>query len=385
MHVEHIQFRQFRNIRDEYVELHSGLNVFQGPNGQGKTNFVEGVYLLSHGRSFRTSENSALVQHGENQRTRIVAKLVKQALNHELDFQIVAGKKKIKANGKSVSGAYLRKNFPTVLFSPESLLIIKQSPQHRRSLVDDLALGVLPSFAQVYEDCGRLLKQKNAFLREVKTDKTGDSRETQRLFNSLTDLFFAKGARLVVQRLKVMKAILPFLQKEFAAIMGDSLVELEMDYLISGKSALEMSEEQIINALYKRWAELSQSEKALGQTLVGPHKHDVQFRFNGQEARLFCSQGQQRAIILAFKMAHIGLHCAAHGMYPMLLLDDVLSELDKIKQERFLEALIQTQSQILMTATDASKVPTGMSHDIYNVNVGTFTKVQQRKLGEMSV
>jgi len=380
MKIGQLQLRRFRNIQEQSLALQPGLNIFQGPNGQGKTNLVEAVYLLSHGKSFRTNDNSALVLHGEKVGTFLQAEILKKGLKNNLQFRIQSGKKQAKVNDKTVSGAFLRKTFPSVLFSPESLLIVKQSPLYRRNLIDDLAMSVQSGFAQVYEDCSRLLKQKNALLKQIRSGSM-DKSEGHRVFHNVTDLFFTKGARLTTYRLEVIKKIGPLLTQEFSRIMGDSMVELSIDYLMSSASALDCSEAQIINAMYKRWEDLAPQEVLLGTALVGPHKHDVQFHFNGQQARLFCSQGQQRAIILAFKMAHIGLHWAAHAMYPILLLDDVLSELDQFKQTRFLESLMETESQILMTATDASLIPKRAQSTVFNVALGTFSKTVEQHSG----
>ena len=265
------------------------------------------------------------------------------------------------------------------------MVVKDSSPQNRRDLVDDLGHR---DFSKIFYKflkkpksfCGK----KNALLKQIR-DGNIDKSNGHRLFHSITDLFFAKSARMVSHRLEVMEILGPRLQEEFSAIMGDSLVEIDMDYLISGESAVGKSAEEVVNAMYKRWQELKTQECQLGQSLVGPHKHDVQFLFNGQEARIFCSQGQQRAIILAFKIAHIRLHCSAHGIYPMLLLDDVLSELDRKKQDRFLEYLLSTESQILLTTTDASRIPSRAVGSVFDVNVGTFAKREDSLTGGVIV
>ena len=373
MKLQQIELRQFRNIQHQSLSLQSGLNVFRGANGQGKTNLIEAIYLLTHGRSFRTNDNSALVQHGDYQGTSLTATIEKKGLSHDLAVKILAGRKKTSCHQKAISSAQLKKNFPSVLFSPESLLVVKESAQHRRALVDDLALAIFPSYSQFFDDCRKLLKQKNALLKQIR-DGIIDRDKGHRLFHNVTELFFKKSAKVIHRRIQLIREILPIFQEEFSAIMGDSLLEIEMNYLISGQSALGMNEEEVLNALYNRFEQLKSKEYQLGISLIGPHKHDVQFIFNGQEARIFCSQGQQRAIILAFKMAHIRLHYAAHGVYPVLLLDDVLSELDRQKQDRFLDYLMATGSQIFLTTTDASTIPRNVEPSIYEVSVGQFIK-----------
>jgi DNA replication and repair protein RecF len=129
-------------------------------------------------------------------------------------------------------------------------------------------------------------------------------------------------------------------------------VEISVDYLISGASAREFSRQQIYNALSIRLKELGAREIDVGHSLVGPHKHDVVFLYNGEDSRFFCSQGQQRALILSFKMAQIVYHYTVYQSSPILLLDDVLSELDHLKRANLVEFLKRVQSQIFITTTD---------------------------------
>ena len=379
-----IELRQFRNIQQQKLIFHKGLNIFRGANGQGKTNLVEAIYLLTHGKSFRTSDNTALVQNGDYQGTRINGQIEKKGLCNDLVVKVASGRKQTLLNNKGASSSRLKNLFPTVLFSPESLMVVKESAQHRRTLIDDLALGLFPNYSRVFDEYRKLLRQKNALLKQIR-DKSIDREKGHRLFHNITELFFVKSAEVIRQRLRAIEQMTPLFQSEFAEIMGDSMVEIEMDYVISGRSALGINFDEILNALYKRWGELKESECQLGQSLVGPHKHEVQFVFNGQNARIFCSQGQQRAIILAFKMAHIRLHYTAHGIYPMLLLDDVLSELDLEKQDRFLEYLMATDSQIFLTTTDAAKIPLVAESSLFDVSVGRFFKSEGRQRGELSV
>jgi DNA replication and repair protein RecF len=132
----------------------------------------------------------------------------------------------------------------------------------------------------------------------------------------------------------------------------EGLGDISVDYLISGESALNWSDSQVFDALKKRHQSLALQEVAYGGSLVGPHKHDIKFLFNGNDSRFYCSQGQQRALILALKIAQIVYHHQVHKTYPILLLDDVLSELDMKKRMRLMKFLEQVSAQILITSTD---------------------------------
>lgn len=384
MKLEKIHLRQFRNIKDQDITFHPGLNVLRGQNGQGKTNLIESIFLLTHGKSFRTSDLNSLIHKGDYQGFHIQTQLTRKGLSHSVSMQVQQNRKKLLHNEKSISAPFLNKTFPSVLFSPESLMIVKDSAQKRRDLIDDLCVGIYPSFAKLESEVKRLHKQKNTLLKQLK-DKNQLDKKDQSLLESITHLFFIKSAQLTIYRLKAIEEIRPLLLEEFLNIMDDHYGDISVNYVISGESIREYSEELILNAMYKRWSELRLREVSLGLSLVGPHKHDVQFNFNDQDARFYCSQGQQRAIILAFKMAHIRLHYAAHEVFPILLLDDVLSELDHGKQKRFMSYLMRTQSQIFLTTTDATEIPSIAEKSVFEVSEGVFKEGERVNTGGLSV
>ncbi|MCJ8275278.1 MAG: DNA replication and repair protein RecF [Bdellovibrionales bacterium] len=371
MILERLGLRQFRNIKEQSLVFHKGLNVLRGENGQGKTNLVESIHLLTHGKSFRTNDLETMIHRGDFQGFYLNAQFEKSQLSHEVQLQVTRNKKKLIHNSKGISTSFLRKNFPSVLFSPESLMIVKDSAQKRRELIDDFCVSYFPGFAKLMAEVKKLHRQKNVLLKQVR-DEQIDLKEGNQLVESLTQLFLQKSAQLCFLRVKAIKEIRPVLLQEFLNIMDDHYGDISVNYLASGDSVLEFTEEQLLNAMYKRWEELKTREVAVGLCLVGPHKHDVQFNFNDHDARFYCSQGQQRAIILAFKMAHIRLHYAAHKVFPILLLDDVLSELDQGKQKRFLNYLMRTDSQIFLTTTDATAIPEIGERTIFEVNDGLF-------------
>ena len=222
----------------------------------------------------------------------------------------------------------------------------------------------------------RYLRQKNTLLKKIR-DKEIEEKSGQRLNVSLTQQLFEQGAALTRYRLQAIDEMEPLLLKEFFQIMDEHYANISLKYSISGVSVRSLSEQELLNAMYKRWEELKEREVATGLCLVGPHKHDIHFNFNDQDARFFCSQGQQRAIILAFKMAQTRLHYKAHKVFPLLLLDDVLSELDKEKQTRFVKYLLSTEAQIFLTTTDATAIPAIARGSVFNVEEGVFTKGQR--------
>src|SRR6185312_16818402 len=159
---------------------------------------------------------------------------------------------------------------------------------------------------------------------------------------------------LTWQRLEALRAILEDLNQAMNSISKNQNVDISVEYVISGENALKMSYSDVENSLQKRVLELSDAELASGSSLVGPQKHDIVFLYDQNDSRFYCSQGQQRALILSFKMAQIVYHRRVHGTYPALLLDDVLSELDPARRSSLVKFLKDIPAQIFLTTTDLS-------------------------------
>jgi DNA replication and repair protein RecF len=384
MKFERLSVRQFRNIESQVLDLNPGLNVFRGQNGQGKTNLVESIYLLTHGKSFRTTRWDDLVNKNDFQGFYIQALVEKKGLQNKIELKCLNNRKSLKMNDQALSAPRLRQAFPSLLFSPESLLVVKDSAQKRRELIDDLCLSLFPQFAQLFADVRKVLKQKNTLLKKIKDEQISNS-EGIKINESLTQILFEKGSLLTHFRIRAIEEIEPYLLQEFLQIMDEHYGNISINYFVSGHKMRGVSREELLNAMYKRWEELKSRELASGLCLVGPHKHDIQFDFNGQEARFFCSQGQQRAIILAFKMAQTRLHYRAHNEFPILLLDDVLSELDREKQMRFVNYLLSTRAQIFLTTTDATSIPQVASRSVFEVRNGVFGESDRLLTGGLSV
>lgn len=384
MKFSRLSLRQFRNIESQSLSLNPGLNVFRGQNGQGKTNLVEALYLLTHGKSFRTNRWEDLVNKNNPAGFFIEALIEKGELKNRIEMKALHGKRTLKINNQPMSSVKLKQNFPSLLFSPESLLIVKDAAQKRRDLIDDLCISLIPQFTKVLGEFRKALRQKNGLLKKIK-DGQIELKEGSKINQSITQILFEKGSWITHSRLQAVEEIEPYLLQEFLEIMDEHYGNISVNYYISGSKIRNTSREQILNAMYKRWEELKLREIASGLCLVGPHKHDIQFNFNGQEARFFCSQGQQRAIILAFKMAQIKLHYRAHKEYPVLLLDDVLSELDREKQMRFVNYLLSTEAQIFLTTTDATSIPQIASHSVFEVKGGIFEEGDRLLTGGLNV
>ncbi len=374
MFLESLTLTDFRNFGSQKVALRPRLNFFVGDNGQGKTNFIEAVHILGRGGSFRAVEATSLIRQGASaqqatlgscggllglervpRRGRIAGRFSKEGLAFDVTVTFDGSRRQATVNGKRAISADLARTFPCVLFSPESLSAIKEGPEQRRLLADELILIESPRQSVVIQEFGRALKQRNRLLRRI-ADGEGDRRDDEATLESLNRLYFVIATHLSHTRMQALRRIQNDFSEAFRMISADQspsvLGDISVDYLISGRSGLAMDEQEVFDAIHKRHSELAPRELIAGTSLVGPHKHDIKFLFDGNDSRFYCSQGQQRALILAFKIAQIVYHSRVHQTYPVLLLDDVLSELDFKKRVNLMKFLEGISAQVLITATD---------------------------------
>ena len=356
MYYSSIQLINFRNYQKQNLKLHDGVNVFVGSNGQGKTNILESIYFLSRGKSFRPGNFEHFLFHKkEMQATQSsVQGVLCDGLQKSLvKINFVDEKKEIYLNQKKTTGSNLSKVAPTVLFSPESLASIKEGPDHRRQLLDEWLTTYSIQNHKILARYKKVLTQRNRLLKDIKREKMSFS-EGNRLLKAIEPIFLQTASELASARIQALDTIGPLLSESMLKISGDALknVDISVDYVISGESQEDPDVKRIHEILEKRLLELHSRERQVGHSLVGPHKHDITFLFDGQDSRYTCSQGQQRALILSFKMAQIMYHYRVYQSFPMLLLDDVLSELDVSKQANLVRFLTEINSQIFLTTTD---------------------------------
>ncbi|MEK6627814.1 MAG: DNA replication and repair protein RecF [Bdellovibrionota bacterium] len=349
MLIKSLAISNFRNLESTEIEFNNRLNIIIGENGHGKTNIIEAMYLLAEGESFRYAKNQNLIRLGQPQAI-IQSKMVSENLDYKLILKLTSSHKSLSVNDKSASISKIKK-ISAVLFSPESLSIIKESSDERRQLVDQLVEQATLNGHFVIRDYKKVLKTRNKVLKDIAEEKIKHQMGIDTL-ESLNPSFLKLAAELTYLRINVLNEIKPEVERSLNKIHSGKSVYFDFDYVISEKNHKNSSLEAIIEALRNRMVELEPAELKSGVSLVGPQKHDVIFLYNRNDSRFYCSQGQQRSIILAYKMAQIVYHKRVHGFYPLLLLDDVLSELDLLKQESLISTLNQTETQTFVTTTD---------------------------------
>ncbi|MDT8442211.1 MAG: DNA replication/repair protein RecF [Desulfuromonadales bacterium] len=339
MYLQQLRVYQFRNLDTAELNWNRSFNVIWGQNGQGKTNVLEAIYLLAHLKSFRQSRSGELIRFGEEQ-AQLAGKVEQQDGICNLQLRLDREGKKPTVNGKSVSrpADFLGK-LRVVLFTPEEMVIIRGYPAGRRALLDRAVLQTDAAYLVRYQDYARILKQRNSLL------KTGAS---DALLQPWTTALIQAGSRLRHDRQQFLERFQPTLQHIYRDICGGR-EQVDLRYSVAPKGEQQLQEE-----LTEECRKNLLREKSLGQTLCGPHRDDLEPQLDGRSLRSFGSQGQQRSFLLAFRAAQVIDLQRQFGSPPVLLLDDLASELDTQRQTGFIEFLHRQSGQVfLSTATSA--------------------------------
>ena len=379
MKIKNFKARQFRNLKNLQMECFAGLNILLGNNGQGKTNIIEGIYILSALSSFRHCTAAQFIQFGQTEAL-LGSDIYEGHHLKDLEIRWGIGRRTNSINGKLTSASRYIGELKTVVFSPESLMAIKSGPELRRDLVDRAALQSDTKAAAIQWNFNKALKQRNALLKQIKNGQLS-IQKARGLLESFDLVYIEAAAQLTFQRREFLKAIEPLMQSPLRQILGDQNARLTFEYEDSEGSwfeatSIDIMKQRVLLAIDDPLRR--QSEERIGTTLTGPHRHDIRFVFNGNDSRIYASQGQQRALILSFKMAEIVYHEKTFGSYPILLLDDVLSELDEMKRNFLIEFLRTNEAQTFVATTDlasAQLLKRGRC-SIFSVDQGQITPME---------
>ena len=239
MKLKVLRLSDFRNFLHLVVPLAPGLNFFVGDNGQGKTNFLEAVHLLSRGSSFRPIEAGSLIRQGAS-RAKISGRFEDHHLDNSVEMVIENGKKTILLNGKRTNSATLANLFPTVLFSPESLSAIKEGPEIRRKVIDELLVNHSPQQIRLLREYTRALKARNRLLKNI-SENSGMRREQELALESLNKIYLLLATQVTSAKIKAILDIQPYFAQAISTIAEQRPGDISVDYLISGRSALSFS------------------------------------------------------------------------------------------------------------------------------------------------
>ena len=330
-----------------------------GENAQGKTNLVESVYMCSFARSFRTSNSTDLVMFGKDM-CLISADIESSSFDRKIGISVTRqGKKMIKKDGKPVSRtAELLNNLVVVIFSPEDLRIIKDSPDKRRNFINKEISQLRPRYFECLKNYNDALKQKNALLKnDVIMDEMLDIYDSQLAYNGYE---LVKYRRNFVDKLSACSS-------ELQSRISQGRETREITY---SESCRADSAEQMM----AEFAASREKDRMYRSASIGPHRDDLEFFINGKDARKFGSQGQQRTIALCMKLAEVRIARDVLMENPVLILDDVLSELDIERQKFLLKEIDDVQLFITSTELGDEMISEMKDASIFNVSCGNITE-----------
>lgn len=363
MKIRELKLKNYRNCQDLEINLDSKKVLIIGKNAQGKTNILESIYFLSTLKSPRTSNNLELINF-ESNNCEINANVEKLDIEIELDFFYDKEKKReIKVNKLKTRPKEFKKVFATVLFSTQDLLLLRGTPQDRRDWLDAAISQIYPAYDERLSKYNKIRIQKNNLLKESSINET--------LLEVYNEQLTILGSNIIYLRKKFLKEIEKLAQEKHSAISESEKLTIVYDCNFLTEETEELEIEQISEKFKKKLEERKKDEIIRGQTLVGPHRDDIVFYINNQESTKFASQGQQRTIVLSLKLAELDIIAQKTGEPPVLLLDDVLAELDDVRQNYLLKTM-DNNTQTIITSVDTllfdEKFLEGVK--IYKINEG---------------
>lgn len=350
MRIKSLKLLYFRNYLSMNIDAHPSLNVLVGNNANGKTNIIESIFCLALGRSYRTKSDSECIMFGE---TATAMSCVVNKNDKNLDIMLGISNK-----GKSAKIAGVKKNKLTdfvgelnvVLFSPEDLQLVKGSPSLRREFINREFYQFSRIYHKYYLMYQHLLKQRNSYLKDMR--KNPKDEMSLAYLETLTSQLAKVAIYITKERVSFVQDISELTYKNMMNISnGQELLKIryKSSVLESLNIADVMDEGFTEENLTKVMMKKSFDDIMRGSTKIGPHQDDLEFYINELDAKMYASQGQQRSIVLSLKLAEINYLKSKTGTYPVLLLDDVLSELDKNRQLKLLDAINENVQTFITT------------------------------------
>lgn len=364
MHIERVQLHDYRNYAVADVVLAPGIVLLVGPNAQGKTNFLEAVHYMAVGESHRTANDAALVRAGAGQAIVRGAARTDAGGRVLVEVSLGSGRTRLRLDGQPVRRrAEALGHIRSVLFAPEDLQLVRGEPTERRRFLDHLLALRRPAYTAARQELDRIVRQRNALLRDRRAGKPTDPA----MLATWDDALATAGARVLGARLAAVHALARPTADAYADLVGDSpqhdrVRRPRLVYRSSAgppvtadASATTPSASDLAALLRDALAERAAEEAERGTTLVGPHRDDLDLYVGDLPARGYASHGEQWSLVLALRLASREV-IGEVGDTPVVLLDDVFSELDSLRRRR-LAARCDQFTQVLVTTAVADDVP----------------------------
>ena len=365
MHVTHLQLHRFRNYAQVTLAPDARLTVLTGQNAQGKTNILEALHLCCLGRSHRTAHDREMIAWGAH-RAAVQVRVAQRDGTHEVSIVLddqEARRKQVRVNGAQVARVgELMGHFHGILFSPEDLSVVKEGPAVRRRFLDMELSQLRPAYFYALQRYVRALNQRNNLLRELQRKPA--------LLPTLAawdEQLAAEGAAIVAHRRSYVAALAQRAAANHTAIAGEA-ERLHVRYCtqIAGDGDAAALREGFVQRLHTARAE----DMRRATSTVGPHRDELRLSLGEREARTYGSQGQQRTVVLALKLAELDVVQAEREEAPVLLLDDVMSELDPYRRQQLVERIADVQT--ILTCTDLSDLGGAKPGAVLTVRAGTL-------------
>lgn len=362
MRVIALKFQNYRNLADNIITPCENVNVIYGDNAQGKTNLVEALWLFCGGHSFRGSKDGEVVKWDKD-----FAKLEMRFFGQEREqtakLLFSNGKKQAEINGvQKKSAAALIEKYSAVVFAPDHLNLIKRGPAERRKFIDSAICREKLKNAVILSKYNRILNQRNSLLKDIMRHPSLE--ETLGIWD---EPLILNGASLIKKRMDYIKRLTE-LSTQYHNGISKGKEKLDIRYVSSVGIEKDDSKEIILNKMSEKFKTSRKEDIKTGVTNYGPHRDDIEILINGKNAKAYASQGQQRSAVLSLKLAEAAILKEKTGENPIILLDDVLSELDSGRQDFLLNEL--ENCQVFITCCEKSNKKQLKNGKIFFINNG---------------
>lgn len=365
MRITTASLTDFRNIRTASVELSPTFTAFVGPNGQGKTNTIEALYLVAALRPLRSVPRRALINNEASRASvELSVQVASTGLTHDLGIAIEGTSRTLTKDDKNVPASSFLGHLVAVAFTPDDLSLAKGGPDGRRKFLDRALLNLRPAYLERAMRYQKAVRERNRVLVERGSDDTLDA---------FDEVIATEGAQIMVARSNFVDELAPKVVSHFEGIATPA-PPLTVRYAASMSQGLDASSvEATKEAFLMELAGRRGQDRGRKTTSVGPHLDDLQLKLDGKVAKERASQGQHRALVLSLKLAEI-THLAEHlGEPPVLLLDDMSSELDRERSRQLFETVANLDGQVVLTSTET---PASLTEElvVYDVDGGGLTR-----------
>lgn len=373
MKVLALKVENFRNLKSDIIVPCGGVNIIYGKNAQGKTNLIEALWLFCGGHSFRSAKDNEVIKFG-SQNAKIEMRFFGQEREQSARIVFLQNKKKVEINGvEKPSASALIEKFNAVVFSPEHLNLIKRGPSERRKFIDGAICREKLKNAVILSKFNRILVQRNSLLKDIY--KRPSLEDTLAIWD---EPLIKYGSMLIKQRLDYVKMLTEKAEFYHKGISKGKEV-LKIRYVSSAEIELDDSLELINQKLRNKFNDNKRDDIRTGVTNAGPHRDDIEILINGKNAKAFASQGQQRSAVLSLKLAEATVLKEKMGEEPVILLDDVLSEIDSERQDFLLNEI--RDCQVFITCCEKSNKEQLKEGKIFQVESGEITDVSSPGTG----